>query len=78
MKSTGVIRRVDELGRVVIPIEIRKILEIKEKDSLGIFLEDEGIFIKKQEPHCVFCNSNINLETFYNKKICKNCIKELK
>ena len=78
MNQSYFIRKIDELGRVVIPIEIRKILEIKEKDSLGIFLEDEGIFIKKQEPHCVFCNSNINLESFANKNICRECIKKLK
>lgn len=78
MNKSYFVRKIDELGRVVIPIEIRKILEIKEKDPLGIYLEEDGISIKKEEPHCVFCNSNIQLETFCGKNICKNCIKELK
>ena len=78
MKSTGIIRKIDELGRVVIPMEIRKILGISEKDSLGIFLEDEGIFIKKQQQNCIFCNSNIDLQSFLGKNICKSCIKKLK
>jgi len=72
------IRKIDELGRVVIPIEIRKILEIKEKDSLGISLNENGIFIKKVEPSCVFCSSNKKLKSFYGKDVCESCIKNLK
>jgi len=78
MNQSRFIRKIDELGRVVLPIEIRKILEINEKDSLGIFLKDDGIFIKKEEPCCIFCNSNIELQSFLGKNICKNCIKKLK
>ena len=78
MNQSHFIRKIDELGRVVIPIEIRKILDINEKDPLGITLEDEGIFIKKQHPNCIFCNSNTNLQPFLGKNICKNCIKKLK
>ncbi len=78
MNKSYFIRKIDELGRVVIPIEIRKILDIKERDSLGISLEEGGIFIKKEEPSCVFCNSNINLQSFRSKNVCKDCIKALK
>ena len=78
MDKSHFVRKIDELGRIVIPIELRKILDIKEKDSLGISLTDNGIFIKKEEPSCVFCNSNIDLKSFYSKNICKNCINILK
>ena len=54
MKSTGIVRKVDELGRVVLPIELRRILNIKEKDSLEIFVDDEKIILKKYEPADVF------------------------
>lgn len=77
MNQSHFVRKMDELGRLVIPIEIRKILEINEKDPLGIFLENGGIFIKKIEPHCIFCNSNISIIPFENKNICKNCLKKL-
>ena len=78
MNKSYFVRKIDELGRVVIPIEIRKVLEIKERDSLQISLENDSIFIKKEEPHCIFCNSTSKLESFYNKNICKDCIKKLK
>ena len=78
MSKSYFIRKIDELGRIVIPIEIRKILDIKEKDSLGISLENNCISIKKETPYCVFCNSNSNLKFFNNKNICINCIQKLK
>jgi len=78
MNKSNFVRKIDELGRIVLPIELRKILDIKEKDSLGIFLDNDGIFIKKEKPSCIFCNSNIDLIVFNGKEICKNCINELK
>lgn len=78
MDKSNFVRKIDELGRVVIPIELRKILDIKERDSLEISLNDNGILIKKGEPSCVFCNSNIDLKSFCGKDICRNCIKNLK
>ena len=78
MNKTNFVRKIDELGRLVIPIELRKILDIKERDSLGISLKENGIFIKKEEPSCVFCNSSNKLKSFYGKNICENCIKKLK
>lgn len=78
MYKSNFVRKIDELGRVVLPIELRKILDIKEKDILGISLSDDGIFIKKEEPSCVFCHSNNSLKSFYGKNICKKCIANLK
>lgn len=78
MNKSNFVRKIDELGRIVLPMELRKILDIKEKDSLGIFLDNDGIFIKKEKPSCIFCNSCINLKSFSEKNICQNCINELK
>ena len=57
MKSTGIVRRVDELGRIVLPIELRRILDIGEKDALEIFVEGSSIVLKKYRPTCVFCDN---------------------
>ena len=70
-------RKIDELGRIVLPIEIRKNLDIKERDSLEISLKDDGIFIKKEGTFCILCNSIKNLEVFNEKNICKSCIDKL-
>ena len=78
MNKSYFVRKVDELGRIVIPVEVRKILDIKERDNLSISLENDTISIKKEMPYCVFCNSNIDLESLLGKHICKNCIKKLK
>lgn len=73
MKSTGVIRRVDELGRVVIPIEIRSQFGISEKDPMEIYVDGSSIVLKKYEPNCVFCGSSKKLVEFEGKLICKKC-----
>lgn len=69
----GPIRSVDELGRVVIPIEIRNRFDIKEKDYMEIYTQDGSIALKKYEPFCVFCGSTENLIDFKDKLICSNC-----
>ena len=73
MKSTGIIRRVDELGRVVIPIEIRNQFNIVEKDSIEIFVQGSTIVLKKFEQNCIFCGNTQNLLSYNNKLICQNC-----
>ena len=73
MKSTGVIRRVDELGRVVIPIEIRTQFGIDEKDPVEIYVEGSSIILKKYEQSCIFCSSTKKLLEFEGKIICKKC-----
>lgn len=77
MKSTGIIRRVDELGRVVIPIEIRNQFNIAEKDPIEIYVEGSSIILKKFEPNCIFCGSTKNLLNYNDKLICKNCSKKI-
>jgi transcriptional pleiotropic regulator of transition state genes len=77
-KSTGVVRKVDELGRIVIPIELRRTLDINEKDSLEIFVDGDQIILKKYEPACIFCGDAKNVVNYKGKNICKSCLKELK
>lgn len=78
MKSTGIIRKVDELGRVVLPSELRKNLNINIKDSLEIYVSGDSIILKKYSPTCIFCNSSDNIEIFKGKNVCKKCLNQLK
>ncbi len=77
MKSTGIVRRVDELGRVVIPIELRNTLEIAEKDPMEIFVDGSSVILKKFEPNCVFCGNSKKLIEYKDKLVCDKCAKEL-
>lgn len=77
MKATGIIRRVDELGRVVIPIEIRNQFNIVEKDPIEIYVQDSSIILKKFEPNCIFCGNTENLVEFNDKLICEKCSKKI-
>ncbi|MGL4736697.1 MAG: AbrB/MazE/SpoVT family DNA-binding domain-containing protein [Cellulosilyticaceae bacterium] len=74
MKSTGIVRKVDELGRVVLPIELRRNFQINEKDSLEIFVDDEKIILKKYEPADIFTGSMEDLIEFEGKKVSKASI----
>lgn len=78
MKATGVIRRIDELGRIVVPKEIRKKLGIATDDPVEIYVEGEQIILKKHEELCIFCGDGDELTEYCGKKICKSCIEELK
>ncbi|HHV38236.1 MAG TPA: AbrB/MazE/SpoVT family DNA-binding domain-containing protein [Tepidimicrobium sp.] len=78
MKSTGIVRKVDELGRIVIPIELRRNLNIEIRDALEIFVEGENIILKKYAPACIFCGQAKGVETFKGKNICPTCRQELK
>ena len=73
MKSTGIIRRVDELGRVVIPIEIRNQFNILEKDPIEIYVNGSSIILKKFEPNCIFCGNTKELLTYHDKLVCSDC-----
>ncbi|WP_443081748.1 AbrB/MazE/SpoVT family DNA-binding domain-containing protein [Tepidibacter sp.] len=77
MKSTGIVRKVDELGRVVIPIELRRTLNIAEKDALEIYVDGENIILKKYEPACIFCGNAKDIQYFSGKNICPNCIENI-
>jgi transcriptional pleiotropic regulator of transition state genes len=78
MKSTGIVRKVDELGRVVLPIELRRTLDIAEKDALEIYVDGSTIILKKYEPACIFCNDAKDVLSYKGKNICQNCMQELK
>lgn len=77
MKSTGIIRRVDELGRVVIPIELRNKFGINEKDPIEIFVDGSSIILKKYEPNCIFCGSTKKLVSYNDKLVCTKCAEKI-
>ena len=77
MKSTGIVRKVDELGRIVIPREIRSKFEIAEKDPLEIYVDGSSIILKKYEPNCIFCGNSKNLISFKGKLVCPKCAERL-
>lgn len=79
MKSTGVVRKVDGLGRIVLPKELRKVLEIKENEtSMEILVDGENVILRKYEPACIFCGEARNVINYKGKNICKKCLKELR
>lgn len=78
MKSTGIVRKIDELGRIVLPMELRKVLNLNVKDSIEIYVEGDNIILKKYEPCCIFCGESTNISDFKGKNVCENCKKELK
>jgi transcriptional pleiotropic regulator of transition state genes len=77
LKSTGIVRKVDELGRVVIPVELRRTMGIEIKDALEIYVEGEHIIFKKYEPACIFCDNARDVIHYKGKIICKECLKDL-
>ncbi len=77
MKATGIVRKVDELGRVVIPIELRRIMNIDVKDGLEIFVDSDRIILRKYEPSCIFTGETEDLVYFKGKLISRNIINEL-
>ncbi len=77
LKSTGIIRRVDELGRVVIPIELRNKLNIVEKDPIEIYVDGSSIVLRKYEPNCVFCGSTKLLSPYKDKLVCQKCANKI-
>lgn len=78
MKSTGIVRKVDELGRIVLPIELRRTLEIAVKDAIEIYVEGNTVILKKYEPACIFCGNAKNVSTYKDKNICADCLEELR
>ena len=77
MKSTGIIRKVDELGRIVLPVELRRTLDIAERDELEIYLENDRIILQKYEYSCIFCGSSGGLINYRRKTVCQECIKKM-
>ena len=78
MKATGIVRRVDELGRIVLPIELRQTLDIVEKDALEIYVEGSAVILKKYRPSCIFCDSGKDVTVFHGKNVCAKCLRELR
>ena len=77
MKPTGITRKVDELGRIVIPIGLRRRLDICEKDALKIYTSDDAIILKKDQPSCIFCDKAKNVINYKGKNVCKTCIDDV-
>jgi transcriptional pleiotropic regulator of transition state genes len=77
MKSTGVVRKVDELGRVVLPMELRRTMNINEKDPLEIYVDGESIILRKYSPGCIFCGNANGVRNYKEKYLCDSCIREL-
>lgn len=78
MKSTGIVRRVDELGRIVLPIEMRRTLDISEKDSLEIYVDGENVILKKYHPSCIFCNNADELTSYLGRNVCRKCLQGMR
>ena len=78
MKSTGIVRNIDELGRLVIPKEMRKKMGIGESSPVEIFVENDRIIVTKYQDTCIFCGSGANLSDFKGKRVCGSCVAEIK
>lgn len=77
MKTTGIVREIDEMGRIVLPIEIRKTKGIEIRDSIEIYIDKDKIILKKYQPGCIFCGEIKDLIEFRNKLVCRECIKSI-
>lgn len=77
MKSVGIVRKVDELGRIVLPVELRRKFGIEIKDAVEIYTEDDCIILKKYEPSCIFCGDAKSVFQFGGKNVCPNCAKAI-
>ena len=78
MKSTGIVRKVDELGRIVLPMELRKMLDLNVKDPVEIFVDDERIILQKYYPACIFCGDAKDVINYRGRNICRRCLEEMK
>ena len=77
MKTTGIVRKVDELGRIVVPIELRRSLGIGDRDAVEIYMKDDSIIIRKHQPSCVFCGSVDDTVEYRDKVVCRDCIENM-
>ena len=77
MKATGIVRKIDELGRVVLPIDIRRERGIEPKDGLEIYVDGEFIIVQKYQPRCVFCGGTEEIGEFMGKLVCRACEAEI-
>ncbi len=77
MKATGIVRKIDHLGRIVLPIELRRVLELDKDSSLEIYVENDTVILRKYEPTCIFCNSAENVKQYKGRNICMDCRKKI-
>ena len=78
MKSTGMVRSVDELGRIVIPKEMRRQIGIDNTDPVEFYVDGDKIIIEKYRQLCHFCSSSEDVSEFKGRCVCRVCIEELK
>ena len=78
MKATGITRKIDELGRIVLPIELRRTMDLGERDTIEIFTEADAIILKKHQESCVFCGGTKGIVTYKGKNLCPQCLRDLK
>lgn len=78
MKATGIVRKLDVLGRIVIPKELRTTLDLNETDPIEIFVEGNDIILRKYQPACIFCNDATDIFQYGGKNICKECLAKIK
>ncbi len=74
MKTTGIVRKIDDLGRIVLPSELRRTMDLNVRDEVEIYLDDDKVVLKKYEPACIFCAGTFNLVNYRGKNICMECI----
>ncbi|PTX58336.1 transcriptional pleiotropic regulator of transition state genes [Melghirimyces profundicolus] len=77
MKATGIVRKVDELGRIVLPVELRRTMDIDVRDPLEIYVDGSNVILKKYSPSCLFCGRVDSVVTYRNKNVCEDCLREL-
>ena len=78
MKSTGILKSVDELGRIVLPKKMRENLDIDIRDKVELFVEGDRIILQKYVPNCIFCGAEQNIFIFNGKRLCAECLESLK
>lgn len=77
MKSTGIVRKLDDLGRIVVPMELRRVFGITPDDEIEIFVDEDRIILQKVEPKCVFCRTEDDLIEYKGKQICRPCLENI-
>ena len=78
MKSTGIVRRIDDLGRVVLPVELRRTLNLEVRDPVEIFIDGDAIVLRKYDAACLFCGAPRDLLFYRGKQICRSCLRQLR
>jgi AbrB family transcriptional regulator, transcriptional pleiotropic regulator of transition state genes len=77
MKPAGVVRKVDQLGRIVLPKSLRKRYQMNEGDPVEILVQGDHIILERYRPRCVFCSSMEGIVDFKEKQICSDCLREM-